>query len=481
MEQVDIVLIGGGIMSATLGVLLKDLRPDATIALFERLDRVGAESSDAWNNAGTGHSAFCELNYTPPAEDGSVPITKAVSIAKAFEVARQLWAAWARRGVLDPSTFLHSVPHLSFVRTADDVAFLRKRYDALTAHPLFAGMQWSDDPEQLAAWMPRMMEGRDPAQVVAATYMEAGTDVDFGALTRALITHMEASPGTDVHLQHEVTGLNKVDGRWIVEVRDAQTHAVRAVSAGFVFVGAGGGALHLLQSCDLPEAQGYGGFPVSGIWLRCTNPEVIAAHHAKVYGMPPVGAPPMSVPHLDTRVINGEKALLFGPFAGFSTKFLKEGSLFDLPFSLDLDNLFPVLSAGMHNVPLTAYLIGQLLQTTGDRMDALHDFYPYAVVDDWELCVAGQRVQVIRPDAEQGGVLQFGTELIVAADHSLAALLGASPGASSAGALMIDVVERCFPELAGGLASLVPWRGEALIARVAEVRAETARVLGLVA
>jgi malate dehydrogenase (quinone) len=443
----DVVLIGAGIMSATLGVLLKELNPALTIAIYERLDAVAAESSDAWNNAGTGHSAFCELNYTPERADGSIDISKADKIAEQFELSKQFWTYLVQKGELpDPTSFIKAIPHMSFVWGAANVEYLRKRHAALLDSPLFQGMEFSTDPAQIEQWIPLVMDGRDPAEPVAATYMPIGTDVNFGALTHTMFDKLRAQPGVQFHLGHEVTDFKKKeDGVWRIKVKDLATGNKETVRAHFVFIGAGGGSLPLLEKSGIPEAHGFGGFPVSGQWLKCTNPEVIARHEAKVYGKPAVGSPPMSMPHLDTRQINGRKELLFGPYAGFSTKFLKQGSYTDLFRSIELGNIRPLLYAGARNMGLTRYLIGQVLQTPEQRIAALRDYYPEARPSDWQLAVAGQRVQVIKKDKEKGGVLEFGTEVVAAADGSLAALLGASPGASTAVAIMLDLVQRCFP------------------------------------
>ena len=447
----DVVLIGAGIMSATLGTMLKQLQPDLHVVIFERLDEVAAESSDAWNNAGTGHSAFCELNYTPQSPDGTVNISKAVQIAEQFEQSRQFWAYLVERGILpEPRNFIQRVPHMSFVWGAANVRFLRRRYEAMIESPLFRGMEFSEDPRQLRAWMPLVMEGRDPAEPVAATRMAIGTDVNFGTLTRELFGQLQALPGVSFHLGHEVTKLRRKPGRatWHLKVRDRATDTTHKIAARFVFIGAGGGSLPLLEKSEIPEGNGFGGFPVSGQWLKCTNPEVIARHGAKVYGKAAVGSPPMSVPHLDTRRINGHKELLFGPYAGFSTKFLKQGSYLDLLKSIKTNNLRPMLMAGVKNIPLTRYLIQQVRQSPQDRLAALRAYLPTARAEDWELEVAGQRVQVIKKDAHAGGVLEFGTEVVAAADGSLAALLGASPGASTAVSIMLGLTRRCFPERA---------------------------------
>lgn len=491
----DIVLIGAGIMSATLGTLLQELDPTLRIRIYERLDRAAAESSDAWNNAGTGHSGFCELNYTPMLPDGTVDTQKAETVAEAFEISRQFWASLVREGAISPS-FIRSVPHCAFVWGPENVQFLRARFAAMKQRPLFAEMQYTEDRATLAQWMPLVMEDRDPAELVAATCMPIGTDVDFGTLTRTLITRMEAR-GAEVFYNYEVRDLHRFKNRdmpdrppfWQVRVKNLEEEFQENIQAPFVFIGAGGGALHLLQAADIPEGKHYGGFPVSGEWLRCKNPEVIARHGAKVYGKAAVGAPPMSVPHLDTRKIEGHDALLFGPYAGFSTKFLKHGSYRDLPASLRLGNIVPMLGAGWHNIPLTKYLIQQVIQSDADRLNTLRDYYPDARAEDWELVVAGQRVQVIKADEKSGGVLEFGTEVISSADGSLAALLGASPGASTAASIMLNVLAKCFPQRMASaewqqkLKSLIPSYGQKLAdnpALLQRLRKETSEILELV-
>ncbi len=444
----DVVLIGAGIMSATLAVFLKELQPDLEIAIFERLDRVAAESSDAWNNAGTGHSALCELNYTPQRQDGSIDISKALKIIESFEVSKQFWSYLVGHGYFSsPKSFINSIPHMSFVWGEEDVDYLRKRHEALQTSHLFKGMEFSDQPEILASWMPLVMQHRTESEKIAATRIELGTDVNFGELTRSLFNHLKEGHEIEVFLNHEVKSLEQDEMRhWFVKVEDETNDINKTVRAKFVFIGAGGGALRLLEKSDIQEGEGYGGFPVSGQWLVCKNEALIAQHHAKVYGKAKVGAPPMSVPHLDTRIIDGKKELLFGPFAGFSTKFLKQGSFFDLALSLTANNILPMLSAGIHNLPLTKYLIEQVMLSFEDKIEALREFIPNASESDWELAVAGQRVQVIKKDEEEGGVLEFGTEVIASADGTLAALLGASPGASTSVSIMLELLHKCFKD-----------------------------------
>ncbi|ARS37033.1 malate:quinone oxidoreductase [Pontibacter actiniarum] len=487
----DVVLIGAGIMSATLGMMLKELQPNLKLEVFERLDVAAAESSDAWNNAGTGHSAFCELNYTPETPDGSIDTTKAVRIAESFEISKQFWAYLIQHNIIElPTSFIKNIPHMSFVWGEDNVNFLRKRYEAMVKCHLFDDMIYSEDREQLKEWVPLIMEGRDASEKVAATRMDLGTDVNFGALTRSMFKHLQEEAGVKMHFSHEVRKLRqREDGRWRVRVKDLKTGEKRNVYARYVFIGAGGGALPLLEKSDIPEGQGYGGFPVSGQWLKCTNREVIERHRAKVYGKAAVGSPPMSVPHLDTRYINGRRELLFGPYAGFSTKFLKKGSFFDLPKSIKPNNLRPMLSAGIKNLALTRYLIDQVRQSPEDRLEALRQYFPDAKAADWELEVAGQRVQIIKKDPEKGGVLEFGTEVVSGANCTLAALLGASPGASTAVSIMLGLLERCFMERLNTeewqkkMKEMIPSYGQSLADNpqlLEKIRGYTSEVLGLV-
>ncbi|WP_449354845.1 malate:quinone oxidoreductase [Virgibacillus natechei] len=446
--QADVILIGAGIMSATLGSLLQELAPEWDIRVFEKLGQAGEESSNEWNNAGTGHSALCELNYTTEKPDGSIDITKAVKINEQFQLSRQFWSYLVGRNVIrNPQDFIRPLPHMSLVQGESNVTFLKNRFKALSKNPLFEGMEFSGDSEKLKEWMPLIMNGRASDEPIAATKMDAGTDMNFGALTRILFDHLQ-NTDMDVNYKHSVEDIKRNnEGLWEVKVHDMQEGKLEYHTAKFVFIGGGGGSLHLLQKTGIPEAEHIGGFPVSGQFMVCNNPQVIEQHHAKVYGKAKVGAPPMSVPHLDTRFINGKRTLLFGPFAGFSPKFLKTGSLLDLVTSVKSDNLLTMLSAGVKEFPLTKYLMQQVVLSNEKRMEELREFIPNAKSEDWEIVVAGQRVQVIKDTKDGGkGTLQFGTEIVSAKDGSIAALLGASPGASTAVHIMLEIMERCFPE-----------------------------------
>lgn len=486
----DVILIGAGIMSATLGLILKELQPDIKIDIYERLDIAAAESSDAWNNAGTGHSAFCELNYTPESTDGTIDSKKAISIAESFEVSRQFWSYLVQeKKITSPENFIKSIPHVSFVWGEKNVAYLKKRFEALQRNPLFKQMIFSTDFSELKKWMPLVMEGRDETEKVAATSMGIGTDVNFGELTRSMFNYLTKLEGVTMHFHHEVQKLKqREDKSWRIKITDLATGQKKKAYTKFVFIGAGGGSLPLLEKADVPEGKGFGGFPVSGQWLKCTNPDVIAKHQAKVYGKASVGSPPMSVPHIDSRMIDGEKALLFGPFAGFSTRFLKNGSYSDLPLSIKTDNIIPMIAAGIKNIPLTKYLIDQVRQSPKDRINALKEYVPTAKSKDWKIERAGQRVQVIKKDEKEGGILEFGTEVITTADGSLAVLLGASPGASTAVSIMADMIGKCFkkeittPEWQEKLKTMIPSFGQTLNDKpslLEEIRKNTAEVLKL--
>lgn len=485
--RTDVVLVGAGIMSATLGALLRLVEPTWSITLVERLDAAAAESSDPWNNAGTGHSALCELNYTPQKPDGTIDIAKAINVNEQFQVTRQFWTYAVENGILtDVRSFLNQVPHVSYVHGAENVDYLRRRHDTLVRNPLFSTMEFIDDPAEFARRLPLMSVDRDFRDPVGLNWTEEGTDVDFGSLSRQLLA-FGSERGMNTLFGHEVRDLDKEsDGSWTVKIVNRRTGEKSRIRSKFVFVGAGGWALPLLQKAGIKEAKGFGGFPVSGQWLRTDNPALTGAHHAKVYGLPPLGAPPMSMPHLDTRVIAGKDWLLFGPFAGWSPKFLKAGKFTDLPLSVKPDNLMSMVGVGLTELPLVKYLVGQLLLSHEARVDTLRQFAPSAVSNDWELDIAGQRVQVIRRDAKKLGILEFGTTVLSAEDGSIAGLLGASPGASTAVPAMLEVMQRCFPQEYRGwepkIKEMVPSLGSKLSDEprlFAEIWEHGTRVLGL--
>ncbi|KPY82468.1 putative malate:quinone oxidoreductase [Pseudomonas syringae pv. tagetis] len=489
-KKVDVLLVGGGIMSATLAVWLNELEPSWSMEMVERLDGVAEESSNGWNNAGTGHSALAELNYTPEDKNGNVDISKAIEINEAFQISRQFWSWQVKTGVLkNPRSFINSTPHMSFVWGDNNIQFLRKRYAALQASPLFSGMQYSEDHEQIKKWVPLMMEGRDPAQKLAATWSPIGTDVNFGEITRQFVATLKAKPNFNLQLSSEVNDItHNDDGTWRVKYKNLKDGTVTETDTKFLFIGAGGAALHLLQESGIPEAKEYGGFPVGGSWLVTDNQTLAMQHMGKAYGIASTGAPPMSVPHLDTRVLDGKRVILFGPFATFSTKFLKNGSYLDLLTSTTTHNVWPMTRVGIEQYPLIEYLAGQVMMSDDDRFAALQQYFPNAKKEDWRLMQAGQRVQIIKRDEEKGGVLKLGTEIVASKDGSIAGLLGASPGASTAAPIMLGVLEKVFkdkvatPEWQAKLHQIVPSYGTKLNNnpdRVAEEWAYTAEVLQL--
>ncbi|MGG4441674.1 malate:quinone oxidoreductase [Brevibacillus fortis] len=487
-QKTDVILIGAGVMSATLGALLKELAPELEIKVFEKLAKAGEESSNEWNNAGTGHAALCELNYTSEKADGSIDISKAIKINEHFQLSRQFWAYLVKNNLIqNPQDFIMPIPHMSMVQGETNVSFLKKRFEALANNPLFQGMEFSDDHEKLMKWIPLIMEGRASNEPIAATKIDSGTDVNFGALTRMLFDYLKTKD-VEINYNHAVEDIKRTsDGLWNLKVYNINTGNIEDHAAKFVFIGGGGGSLHLLQKTGIPESKHIGGFPVSGLFMVCKNQDVAEQHHAKVYGKAKVGAPPMSVPHLDTRYIDNKKSLLFGPFAGFSPKFLKTGSNMDLITSVKPNNVITMLAAGVKEMGLTKYLIEQVMLSHEKRMEELREFIPNAKSEEWDIVVAGQRVQVIKDTPAGKGTLQFGTEVVSAADGSVAALLGASPGASTAVQVMLEVLEKCFPqrmaEWEPKIKEMLPSYGVSLMENqelFQEIQRSTDEVLGLV-
>ncbi|MDR2620290.1 MAG: malate dehydrogenase (quinone) [Propionibacteriaceae bacterium] len=484
--ETDVVLVGAGIMSATLALLLSELDPGLKTLVIERRPGPAEESSNPWNNAGTGHAGLCELNYSIEQPDGSVDISKAVKINEQFQVTRQLWAYLIEQGILkDPKAFINPTPHLTFVTGADHVAYMRARWEAMQGNVLFDSMRYSENQSEIAEWSPLLIEGRDPAELVGCSYDATGTDVDFGALTKEYL-RITTSRGGEVAYNFEVSDIKPAGAAWLIKGDHTGGGHGIVVKAKKVFIGAGGYALHLLQRAGVPEANGYGLFPISGQFLTTSKRSVVSRHDTKVYGKASVGAPPMSVPHLDARIIAGDKYVLFGPFAGSSPKFLKHGSLFDLPLSLRPHNILPMLEVAKDNLPLVKYLAGQILLPPNKQLEALQQFYPEADLADWTMVQAGQRAQIIKKDEHGHGTLQFGTELVVGAGGTISGLLGASPGASTAAPIMLGLLEKCFPERLDAwrplLTKIVPTWGKNLVddpALAASTRTRTAEALGI--
>lgn len=445
----EVILIGAGVLSATFGSFLKNIEPDWNIKIFERLDQPAIESSHEQNNAGTGHAALCELNYTVEQEDGSVDIEKAKEINEQFEISKQFWSYLIRtKQMHNPDEFIHPLPHISFVEGENNVNFLRKRYEAMTSHSMFEDMKYSEDAIELEKWIPLMMKGRRSDEKIAASKIESGTDVNFGELTRKLVKDISTHDNADVHYRHEVVDFRQMDNkRWEVKIRNIEDDRIEYHFADYIFIGAGGHAIPLLQKTGIPEGRNLGGFPISGTFLVCNNPEVVGQHDAKVYGKEPPGTPPMTVPHLDRRYVQGDQSLLFGPFAAIGPKFLKEGSNLDLFKSINPSNVLTMLSAGAKNLPLVKYSIQQVMMDKKDRMEELRKFVPDAKDEDWDLLVAGKRVQVIKDTEAHGrGYIQFGTEVVHSDDNSVIALLGESPGASVSVSVALEVFEKSFPQ-----------------------------------
>ncbi|WP_342325094.1 malate dehydrogenase (quinone) [Kosakonia sp. BYX6] len=489
-QKTDFLLIGGGIMSASLGTWLQELQPEWKQVMVEKLDGVALESSNGWNNAGTGHSANMELNYTPQRADGSIDVSKALEINEQFMISRQFWSSQVKRGILNnPHAFINSTPHMSFV-WGDNVDYLAKRYAALQQTTLFQGMKFSTDHQQIKQWAPLVMEGRDPNQKVAATWTPVGTDVNYGEITRQLVGSLKKSKNFSLQTSSEVTDFKRnADNSWHVTIKDVKSGDEHSIDAKYVFIGAGGGALKLLQKTGIPEADNYAGFPVGGSFLMTENPAITSIHQQKVYGQASVGAPPMSVPHIDARFIDGKRVVLFGPFATFSTKFLKNGSFFDLLSTTTTSNFMPMTHVGLDNFDLVKYLVGQVMLSDEDRFDALKEYYPQARKEDWKLIQAGQRVQIIKKDEDKGGVLKLGTEVVVDQPKTLSALLGASPGASTAAPIALNVIKKMFPEQFNSpqwqskIKEIVPSYGQEMNGNVAltqQVWDDTAATLQLV-
>ena len=489
-NETDCLIIGGGIMGLTLASLIKECNSSIKVDLYEKLQGVGLESSEALNNAGTGHAGYCELNYTPMGKDGKINIKKALEINSKYEITLQYWSYLSNKyKSFDPKNFIHRTPHISLVFGDDNIRFLKKRYLLLKKHHLFKSIIFSQNRKEISKWANLTMIGRGSHQKVAATIVKEGADIDFGAATNALLKTLKHKKDFEIHLNDEIVKIKESKNNlWEVSVRNNISREMKKTFAKFIFIGAGGQAIRLLQKTGIHEQKGYGGFPVSGQWLVCSNQNIVSQHNAKVYGMAPSGSPPMSVPHFDLRIIKGKKTLLFGPYAGFTFKFLKTGSYLDLIKSLKLKNFFPMIYVLIHNWKFFNYLIRESFQSKHGRMKVLKDFYPEANDKDWSIRIAGQRVQIIKPNSLIRGELQFGTEIIISKNKKLAALLGASPGASVAVDSMITVIEQCFAKkllnskFKNKMKEMIPSYGQNLITNkklLEKIRLSSLKTLGL--
>ena len=440
----DVVCIGGGIMSVTLARLLQELDPDIDITIYEKLSSCALESSQTSNNAGTGHAGFCELHYTPMNKQQLINVDLALKINREFEVSLQFWSFLTRKyKSFKPKSFIIQVPHISFVKGDKDISFLKKRYEALSKSILFKGMQFSRSKKTIKEWAPLI--GGDLKDNIAMTRVKYGSDVDFESLSHQMLKILSANKKFSVHKNHEIKSISQAEDKtWDIKIYSTKSKKIILVNTKFIFIGAGGSAIHLLQKSNIKNQIGYAGFPINGEWLICKKSSLTKKHFSKIYGLAGPKAPLMTAPHLDLRIINGKRQLMFGPFASFTFKFLKTGSYLDLLKSIRIKNILPMLHVFICNLNLLSYLIKESGSSYKDKMNALREFYPLASEKDWKLASAGKRVQIIKPYKKIGGKLEFGTEIVWSDDASLAALLGASPGASTSVYSMLNVIEKSF-------------------------------------
>ena len=410
-EDVDALIIGGGIMGATVALMIKLLQPDWKVKLVEQHNRVGLEASNEWHNAGTGHAALCEPNYTPDSKDGkTVEIDKAVATNNKFMTSLAFWSFLVEKSILPDATFIQPAPHILFVHGEEKREWLKRRVEKLSKLPAFAATEYSEDYDTIQKWSGLLCNGRPRSggEVIAASRHPDGTEVNYGLLTRHLVQSF-GELGGDVQLLSTVTALRQqADKRWLVAVHKADlTDSNQVVRARFVFAGGGGGSLSLLQMAGIPEVQGYGGMPVSGKFLVCQKLDVVEQNLNKVYGPAAVSAPPMSVPHIDFRSLYGKDVIFFGPFAGFSPMLFKvSGTPLDWLATINWHNVLPMAKMAMSNLPLVKYLIKEIFASKGAQLEALREFYPAAKPEDWTMVWAGQRIQIVNPKGE----LQFGDE-----------------------------------------------------------------------
>lgn len=464
----SIIFVGAGVLNATLATLLNKIEPGWNLKIFERLSHPAEESSNERNNAGTGHAALCELNYTVEQPDGSIDVERAKVINEQFEISKQFWSYLVKEKIIEnPKDFINALPHISFVHGEKNSDFLERRYKAMKKHPMFETMSYTRDYETLKKWLPLVMEGRDKEETISASKIDEGTDVNFGELTRQMMKHLEKTQ--DVYYNQEVLDFKRLsNGKWQAKIKNVETGSIDYHIADYVIIGAGGNAIPMLQKTKIEESKNLGGFPISGAFLMCNKAEIVAQHNAKAYGKEPEGTPPMTVPHIDRRYIDGVPTLLFGPFAEIGPKFLKQGSNLDLFKSINMNNIGTLLSAGVKNIPLIKYSIEQITMDKSERMKALRTFLPNAKDEDWDLIIAGKRVQIIKDSELYGkGYIQFGTEVVYSKDHSVVGLLGESPGASTCVSVALEVLENNFEEKIGSwaekISEMVPSYGFSLI------------------
>ncbi|CAM8394223.1 COG0579 Predicted dehydrogenase [Candidatus Methylopumilus planktonicus] len=444
MKKTDCILIGGGIMSITLAKLLQEIDSSINVKIYEKLSSCALESTQSINNAGTGHAGYCELNYTNLNKHHEVNIDKALKINGEFNVSLQFWSFLARKYKgFKPKSFITQVPHISFVKGDKNISFLKKRYEALIKTTPFKEMHFSRDRETIKEWAPLVTD--DIKDNIAMTRVELGSDIDFKSLSEQMLKILSSNKNFSLYTHHEVKSIfQKNDKTWDIKIYNSKNKKIILINANFVFIGAGGSSIQLLQKSNIKNQIGYAGFPVNGEWLICKKQSITKKHFSKIYGLAGPNAPPMSAPHLDLRIINGKRQLMFGPFASFTFKFLQTGSYLDLLKSIRIQNILPMLHVFICNLNLLTYLVKESKGSFKDKMNALKEFYPLANEKDWKLTSAGIRVQIIKPYKKIGGKLEFGTEVVWSDDSSLAALLGASPGASTSVFSMLNVIEKSF-------------------------------------
>ena len=438
----DVIIIGAGIMGTTFATLAKELAPELNITILERLESAGEGNSWVFNNAGTGHEANCELNYTPVDEE-VISVEKALKIHAQFNVAKQFWAHLIKKGAIkDPKTFINQTKHCTIV-SESSIDELRLRFKEMSAHHFFESMRFSEDFDEIKSWIPYLMEGRPRHEKMAATVIETGTDVNFGALTQQMAEHAAQDLGVKIEYGTHVKRVHKSPaGSWLVETE--RHGAPVRYKADVLFVGAGGGAFPILKKSHLPFAKRFTGFPVGGRFLQAPISAEQADHYrAKTYGKAKVGAPPMSVPHLDLRVADGQHYLLFGPFASFKPVLEKGRGFFDYLRAMRLHDIPGLLNVTLEHFPLVKYLVSETFKGEKSMFEELESFAPgLSKKFDWKPVHAGQRVQIIKD-----GDLQMGTEILVSKDKTYGTLLGASPGASVSPEVMLRCLEQLLPAI----------------------------------